>query len=84
MQSDANHRSRTIEYRRDVDGLRAIAVLAVVAFHLGFEDLEGGFLGVDIFFVISGFLITSILEQERLASLTSIPAGCEGSCPPFS
>ena len=53
-------------YRPDIDGLRAIAVLAVVLFHLGFAPLEGGFVGVDIFFVISGFLITSILERRHM------------------
>jgi peptidoglycan/LPS O-acetylase OafA/YrhL len=48
-----------------LDGLRAVAVAAVVAFHLGLHDFQGGYLGVDIFFVISGFLITSLLVEER-------------------
>ena len=51
-------------YRSDVDGLRAIAVIAVIVFHLVPQSLPGGYLGVDVFFVISGFLITSnILKQ---------------------
>src|SRR5690349_14722533 len=45
-------------YRRDVDGLRALAVLAIFAFHLGLAGSSGGFVGVDVFFVISGFVIT--------------------------
>lgn len=51
-------------YRADIDGLRALAVLAVVAYHAGFPGLQGGFVGVDVFFVISGFLITRLLAQE--------------------
>ena len=48
-----------------LDGLRAIAVTAVVAYHAGFDVLQGGFLGVEVFFVISGYLITALLLAER-------------------
>ncbi|MHB8244811.1 MAG: acyltransferase family protein [Acidimicrobiales bacterium] len=49
-----------------LDGLRAVAILGVFAYHLGFGWASGGFLGVDLFFVLSGFLITSLLVEERL------------------
>ncbi|MBC7006718.1 acyltransferase [Photobacterium sp. BZF1] len=51
-------------YRPDIDGLRAIAVLSVIFFHSGFSFFSGGYVGVDIFFVISGYLITSIILSE--------------------
>ena len=51
-----------IEYRPEIDGLRALAVIPVILFHMKLSFLPGGFLGVDVFFVISGFLITSIIK----------------------
>ncbi|MDC3233845.1 acyltransferase, partial [Candidatus Pelagibacter sp.] len=53
-----------IPYRPEIDGLRAIAVLSVIIFHFKENLLPGGFLGVDIFFVISGYLITSLIIKE--------------------
>ena len=58
-----------IDYRSDIDGLRAVAVLLVVIFHAFPHALSAGFIGVDIFFVISGYLISSIL-LERLSAGT--------------
>ena len=57
----------SLVYRRDIDGLRAVAVIAVVLFHFGVPGFSGGFVGVDVFFVISGYLITSIIWRQREA-----------------
>ena len=61
-------------FRADVQALRALAVLLVVLYHAGVPGLTGGFLGVDVFFVISGFLITGLLvrEQERTGTISIV------------
>jgi peptidoglycan/LPS O-acetylase OafA/YrhL len=62
-------------YRPALDGVRAIAVLSVLGYHLGFSFIPGGFLGVDIFFVLSGYLITSLLLAEHAETgRISLPA----------
>lgn len=61
-----------IAYRPDIDGLRAVAVLSVLGFHFFPEWFPGGYIGVDVFFVISGYLITSILIKEHDAGSWSI------------
>jgi peptidoglycan/LPS O-acetylase OafA/YrhL len=53
-----------LQYRADIDGLRAVAVLSVIMFHLSSSLLPGGYLGVDMFFVLSGYLITAIISKE--------------------
>ena len=59
-----------MEHRSDIEGLRAIAVIAVLLFHFGVPGTDGGYVGVDVFFVISGFLITALLLREKEATGT--------------
>jgi peptidoglycan/LPS O-acetylase OafA/YrhL len=54
-----------MKYRREIDGLRTLAVVPVILFHAGFQTFSGGFVGVDVFLVISGYLITSIIVAEK-------------------
>ena len=61
-----------LRYRPDIDGLRALAVLVVVAFHYGVTGLAGGFVGVDVFFVISGYLITTLIVTDLAADRFTI------------
>jgi peptidoglycan/LPS O-acetylase OafA/YrhL len=61
-----------MKYRAEIDGLRALAVLPVILFHAGFEWFSGGFVGVDVFFVISGYLITTIIISEMAEDKFSI------------
>ena len=62
----------SVNYRADIDGLRAIAVLSVLFYHAGSSLFSGGYVGVDVFFVISGYLITSIIIREITNSTFSI------------
>lgn len=61
-----------MQYRPEIDGLRAIAVLPVILFHAGFGIVPGGYVGVDVFFVISGYLITTLLVQDLDAGRYSL------------
>ena len=64
--------SPPLAYRRDIDGLRAVAVLPIVFNHLGLRGFGGGYVGVDVFFVISGFLITGVLLRDMTSGRHSI------------
>jgi len=61
-----------MQYRPEIDGLRAVAVMPVILFHAGVTQMSGGYVGVDVFFVISGFLITGILARELQAGQFSL------------
>ena len=61
-----------LKYRKDIDGLRGVAVLSVLAFHMEITKFSGGFVGVDVFFVISGYLISSIVFSEICTSRFSL------------
>src|ERR1700748_861151 len=61
LQQPGQNISSRPKYRPGIDGLRAVAVVAVVAYHTGVPGFGGGFIGVDIFFVVSGYLITGLL-----------------------
>lgn len=67
-------RHMAISYRSEIDGLRAIAVIAVVLYHTGLGIAAAGFVGVDVFFVISGYLITAILLREAQSGHLSLAA----------
>lgn len=61
-----------MQYRAEIDGLRSIAVIPVILFHAGYQWFSGGFIGVDIFFVISGYLITNIIVSEMSSQSFSL------------
>jgi len=66
-----SHQGGGLGYQPALDGLRAVSVVAVILYHAGFGWFHGGFFGVEVFFVISGFLITSLLIDERVATGTN-------------
>ena len=64
MSFNSHNELAILKYRPEIDGLRALAVVPVILFHASFELFSGGFVGVDVFFVISGYLITTILIED--------------------
>ena len=71
---ETSNRNAVVKYRPDIDGLRCVAVLSVLAFHLSPARMPGGFVGVDVFFVISGYLISAIMFSEIATSRFSVLA----------
>ena len=67
-QVEPGQAQRSTSYRPDIDGLRALAVLAVIMFHAGVPGFAGGYIGVDVFFVVSGYLITQLLSAPHTGS----------------
>jgi len=61
-----------VRYRPEIDGLRAVAVLPVILFHAGLEGLSGGFVGVDVFFVITGIIARELQAGEFSSSAPSV------------
>src|SRR5215471_15157188 len=72
--NETRHETAAVKYRPDIDGLRAVAILSVMAFHIWPWRVSGGFIGVDVFFVISGYLISSILFSEIASNRFSVLA----------
>ena len=64
----------SLTYRHEIDGLRAVAVIPVILFHAGFTVFSGGYVGVDVFFVISGYLISALLTIELVNATTGRPS----------
>ena len=82
--------SSPIAYRPEIDGLRALAVVAILMNHAGIDWLPGGYLGVDIFFVVSGFVITRLIMAEQASGTFTLVAfwrsgvgACAASCRPL-
>ena len=68
--SDLAESPTKLNFRPDIQGLRAVAVVLVILAHAGVAGFAGGFVGVDVFFVLSGYLITGLLLEERIATGT--------------
>jgi len=71
-ETSENLHKTQMNYRPDIDGLRALAVVPVVLFHAGLVGFSGGYVGVDVFFVISGYLITRLIHDEMSAGRFSV------------